>query len=366
MIIDVNSPLSGQSINQDNPSSTYDSDYLSHIFSVVESFKSYPNTLGFFSGNEIINSVATAKGNPKYIRAVQRDLKNYIKNHAKRTIPVGYSAADVRLDGNNILQDTWNYLQCDNGDNGLSRSDFFGLNSYSWCGSGSSFQTAGYDVLVDMFDKSSIPVFFSEYGCNKPAPRVFDEVPTIYGPQMTVLSGGLVYEWTQETDMYGLIQNNDNGTCDLLPDYYALQGQYAKINTTLLMTANNTATNLQAPKCDKSLITSDKFDADFDIPDPPPGAEAIISKGVSNAPTGSVVSVTQTVVQVAVYATNGAELKGLKITPVQGANKPGNTGGVSSGAAAASSSKGMAPRMMDKGFTGGAVAAVVFGAAFAL
>ena len=62
------------------------------------------------------------------------------------------------------------------------------------CGSESSFETAEYDVLVEMFSNASIPVFFSEYGCNDPSPRVFDEVEALYSPQMTVMSGGLVYE----------------------------------------------------------------------------------------------------------------------------------------------------------------------------
>ena len=149
--------------------------------------------LTLLQGNEIINDVSTAQDNPPIIRAVQRDLKNYIANHATRAIPVGYSAADVR----EVLEDTWAYLQCQIGSGtDMSRSDFFGLNSYSWCGDASSFQISGYDVLVETFGNTTIPVFFSEYGCNDPQPRYFDEVPVLYGPEMTTLSGGLVYEWT--------------------------------------------------------------------------------------------------------------------------------------------------------------------------
>ena len=37
-------------------------------FAVVEAFKGYPNTLGFFAGNEIINDVPTSKANPPFIR----------------------------------------------------------------------------------------------------------------------------------------------------------------------------------------------------------------------------------------------------------------------------------------------------------
>lgn len=62
---------------------------------------------------------------PPYIRAVTRDLKNYIANHSPRLIPVGYSAADVR----DVLTDTFAYLSCAiDGEDDPSRSDFFGLN----------------------------------------------------------------------------------------------------------------------------------------------------------------------------------------------------------------------------------------------
>lgn len=131
MILDVNSPLAGQSIDRSQPKNSYNLDYLKHIFAVVEAFKGYPNTLGFFSGNEIINDIPTAGPNPPYIRAVTRDLKQYIAAQASRKIPVGYSAAQVQ----EVLKDSWAYLQCNNAegdDEDMSRSDMFGLNSYSW------------------------------------------------------------------------------------------------------------------------------------------------------------------------------------------------------------------------------------------
>lgn len=385
MILDVNSPLSGQSLDRTNPSGSYTTSYLQHIFSVVEAFKSYPNTLAFFAGNEIINDISFAQSCPPYIRAVQRDLKNYIAAHADRPIPVGYSAADVR----ELLADTSAYLQCDNSGgsgNDTSRSDFIGLNSYSWCGSDSSFTTSGYDQLVSIFSNSTIPVFFSEYGCNKPTPRVFDEVPTIFGPQMLdVLSGGLVYEWTQETDDYGLISYSANGSASLLPDYVALAGQYAKINASLLEATNSTATSLTPPACSPGLITESGFSTDFDIPAPPPGAEALISSGVSGAQSGSLVTVTQTSVQVAVYSDNGALISPLAITKVSGANDPGSgtlaaspvsasatgtaTTATAAGAASASPSKGAgnAVYRLDVGVMGSAAAAAVFAiGAFAL
>lgn len=165
MILDVNSPLPNQSLDRGDPASSYNSDYLTRIFGVVEAFKNYPNTLAFFSGNEVINEQSVPSV-PQYIRAVTRDLKNYISKHSNRTIGVGYSAADVR----DILGDTWAYLGCNLSNDTASKIDLFGLNSYSWCGN-SSFTTSGYDQLVAQFSNTTIPVFFSEYGCNKVTPR---------------------------------------------------------------------------------------------------------------------------------------------------------------------------------------------------
>jgi hypothetical protein len=338
MLIDVNSPLVGQSIDRGAPWTTYDSSYLNRTFAVVEAFKNYPNTLLFFAGNEVINDDPSGKIVPPYMRvsplvspdvpsriltlqAVTRDLKNYIKNHATRTIPVGYSAADVR----DILLDTWNYLQCTTtgDDSDMSRVDLFALNSYSWCGD-SSFTTSGYDKLVANFSSTSVPVFFSEYGCNVPAPRVFTEVPVLYGPQMTpVLSGGMVYEYSEEASDYGLVNLNSNGSAQCLPDYDTLQKQFASLNVTALQGLPAQNTSIKPPTCSESIITGSSFNSNFTIPDVPPGAQALIDKGISPAPVGKLVSVTNTKVTQVVQASNGQVIHGLSITPL--ANDESNT-----------------------------------------
>ncbi|KAF1347782.1 Glucanosyltransferase-domain-containing protein [Delphinella strobiligena] len=321
MILDVNSPLSGQSINRGDPWSSYYTSYLEHTFAVVEAFKNYPNTLGFFAGNEVINDVPSASnGNPQVIRAVIRDLKNYIKNNSKRQIPVGYSAADVR----DILQDTWAYFQCalDGDESDMSRSDFFGLNSYSWCGGDATFKSSGYNDLAAMFANTATPVFYSEYGCNAVSPRVFDEVQALYGPEMTTLSGGLVYEYSQEDSNYGLVDIYSNGTLQLRSDYNSLQKQFNKLNMTLLEAHNSTATSKNPPTCAKDLISGDGFVTEWNIPTPPPGANEVISSGISNAPTGTIVSVTQTSVKSSVYGTDGSEIKDLVIKATNGSNEP--------------------------------------------
>jgi hypothetical protein len=254
------------------------------------------------------------------LQAVQRDLKNYIAKHSDRTIPVGYSAADVR----EILEDTWAYLQC-NHDEDKSRSDFFGLNSYSWCGGDATFETAGYNLLVDMFKNSTIPVFFSEYGCNKVMPRVFNEVQALYGSEMTSMSGGLVYEYSLEESDYGLVQINDNTTVTLLKDYDNLQDQYNKLDISLIQATNPSATQLTAPDCSSDLISNSGFEQDFDIPDLPEGGEDLINNGIDNPVNGKLVEVKETNVPMAAYGSTGVQIQNLAIRLL--ANDESNTPG---------------------------------------
>ncbi|KAK6599088.1 glycolipid anchored surface protein [Botrytis cinerea] len=329
MLIDVNSPLSGESIDRSSPSTTYDVSYLNRTFAVVEAFKDYPNTLLFFAGNEVINDNDTGG------TAVTRDLKNYISKHSSRSIPVGYSAADVR----DILLDTWNYVQCTTtgDDSDPSRADVFALNSYSWCGD-SSYTTSGYDVLVSDFSNTSVPVFFSEYGCNVPAPRVFTEVPVLYGPLMTpVLSGGMVYEFSQETSNYGLVTINDDGSAQLLSDYNTLQDQFNTLNITSIQGVKAQNTTTVAPACDSSLITSSTFANNWTIPAVPPGAEDLINNGIKNANNGKIISVSSTKVTQKVTDVGGNTISDLAIKPL--ANDASNTpSGETTGSNATSSS----------------------------
>lgn len=339
MLVDVNSPLAGQSIDRSDPADSYDASYLNRTFAVVEAFKSYPNTLLFFAGNEVINDNITGGVVPPYMRAVTRDLKNYITKHSTRSIPVGYSAADVR----DILMDTYNYLTCTTtGSNSdPTRVDVFALNSYSWCGD-STYTTSTYNQIVSDFTGASVPVFFSEYGCNVPAPRVFTEVPVIYGPLMTpVLSGGLVYEYSEEASDYGLVNINSNGSAQLLPDYDTFQSQLDTINGTALQGVKAQNTTVTAAACAASLIVTEGFANNFSIPAVPSGAQDLIDNGISPAPTGQIVSVTATKVTQTVQYTNGAIISGLAIKPLPNddSNNPGDATASTSAAPAATTTK---------------------------
>jgi hypothetical protein len=247
-------------------------------------------------------------------------LRQYIAKQSTRHIPVGYSAADVR----SVLQDSWAYLTCSiDGEAGdISRGEIFGLNSYSWCGDKATYTTAGYNVLVDLFKTTNVPVFFSEYGCNIPigTPRVFNEVQALYGPNMTGLNGGLVYEYSQEPSNYGLVEINADGSVKLLADFDNLQSQYNKLDKSLLTKLpSSTASTFT---CQSKLIASAGFNNTWQIPPQPSGISAVITNGVPNARKGKLVDVTALDVKQKVVGSNGKTITGLKLKKIDGANSP--------------------------------------------
>ncbi|PHH76278.1 hypothetical protein CDD80_1659 [Ophiocordyceps camponoti-rufipedis] len=310
MIIDVNSPLVGESMTSYQPWTSYYAAYLNHTFAVIEAFAGYPNTLIFFSGNEIINDLSSAKEVPPYLRAVTRDLKNYIKNNVQRKIPVGYSAADVR----DVLWDTWNYMQC-SGEDEASRADVFALNSYSWCGPQATYESSTFNALTEGFQKSSIPVFFSEYGCNQPAPRYWNETTAIYNQMGHVFSGGVVYEWTQGSNEYGLVKLDGDGV-RILSDYDRLKSQWANLDWKSIQSQPAAGQAPPAPSCQEGLIKEVGFKNNFTLPAVPPGAQQLIDHGINPKPSGKLVSVSDFTVKATVKDASGNPVSGLKVQPL--------------------------------------------------
>jgi len=217
LILDVNTPQ--YSINRKDPAPSYNDVYLQSVFATVEMFAKYDNTLAFFSGNEVINDGPTSVTAP-YVKAVTRDIRQFIRSRGLRTVPVGYSAADIDTNRLQMAQ----YMNCGTDD---ERSDFFAFNDYSWCDP-SSFQISGWDQKVKNFTGYGLPLFLSEYGCNTNQ-RKFGEVASLYSKQMTpVYSGGLVYEYSQEPSNYGLVDLSDISNPKELPDYDALKTAFSK------------------------------------------------------------------------------------------------------------------------------------------
>lgn len=193
VVADLSEP--GLSINRDDPSWTVD--LYKRYTSVVDELMKYDNTLGFFAGNEVSNqfnnTVASA-----FVKAAVRDTKAYIKSKKYREIGVGYATNDDA----DIRENMANYFDCGNAEDAI---DFWGYNIYSWCGD-SSFTESGFDVQTKNFEKYNVPVFFAEYGCNTPRPRLFTEVGALYGSKMTdVWSGGIVYMYFEEENKFGTL-----------------------------------------------------------------------------------------------------------------------------------------------------------------
>ncbi|KAK1976286.1 glycolipid anchored surface protein [Colletotrichum cereale] len=195
LVADVNNPK--YSINRADPHPSYNAVYLQSVFATVEEFAKYDNTLAFFSGNEVIHDEANTTLTAPYVKAVTRDIKNYMASRGLRHVPVGYSAADV---ADNRMQSAA-YFNCGSDD---ARSDFFAFNDYSWCSS--SFKQSGWDVKVKNFTDYGIPIFLSEYGCNTNT-RDFGELEALMSSEMTgVYSGGLMYEYSMEANKYGIVE----------------------------------------------------------------------------------------------------------------------------------------------------------------
>jgi 1,3-beta-glucanosyltransferase GAS1 len=209
----------------------------------MDNFEKFDNTLGFFVGNEVI-ALANQSSAAPYIKAAARDMKAYRDAKGYRKIPVGYCAADI-AELRPMLQ---NYLAC--GTNSSETIDFFGLNAYEWCGN-VDFNTSGYSNLNDQAAGYSLPIFFSETGCNKPTPRDFADQSAVLGPLMTDRwSGAIVYEWIEEANNYGLISYGPalaptatgavvvggytrSGTpTPVLPDFTNLQSQWKSLSPT--------------------------------------------------------------------------------------------------------------------------------------
>ncbi|CAK9441516.1 uncharacterized protein LODBEIA_P53840 [Lodderomyces beijingensis] len=259
VILDVNTPYS--SITRSNSNCSYNSDYLNEVLATVQQFAVYDNTLGFFAGNEVINDGGSLEAAP-YVKAVVRDMKTFIKNRGLRTIPVGYSAASV----DEYRLSTGLYFNC--GDDELARIDMYGINDYSWCGD-ATMQSSQYPQIMSDFENYTIPVFFSEFGCNAHRPRPFTEIEVIYSEDMSsVFSGGLVYEYSEEESNYGLVSLSGN-TPQTNDDFDNLQKEFNKTANPRGDGGANSDTSSSGNNCP---VKSSLWNVTEDIPDTPGGA----------------------------------------------------------------------------------------------
>lgn len=300
VILDVNSPLFGESLNRYEPWTTYNPSYLDRVFKVVEHFSSYNNTLAFFAGNEIINDERSAMY-PHYIKAVVRDMKAYIAKHSPRQIPVGYSAADDLRYRKSLSS----YLEC--GDTNATL-DFYGVNSYQWCGE-QTFQSSGFESLVFDYKDYSLPLILSEYGCNIIKPRIFQEIEGLYSPQMSpVFSGGLVYEYTMEPNSYGLVELDQQGSVYLTTEFETVRKQMHKVKNVVDTTPKSVNRTEVCQGVYENLMAFEEV--------PPSQALELIENGV-NVTRGSYVPLSIEQTSFRIYDTEGVEITNKTIVEVQ-------------------------------------------------
>ncbi|EEA27316.1 1,3-beta-glucanosyltransferase [Talaromyces marneffei ATCC 18224] len=310
VVLDVNTPK--YSINRADPEVSYNDVYLQYVFATVEMFSKYPNTLAFFSGNEVINDGPSSKAAP-YVKAVARDIRMFLRKRGLRLVPVGYSAADVDTNRLQMAQ----YMNCGTDD---ERSDFFAFNDYSWCDP-SSFKISGWDQKVKNFTGYGLPLFLSEYGCNTNK-RQFQEVTSLYSTDMTVVySGGLVYEYSEEGTNYGLVKIDGNDITEK-EDYTALKDALKK-------TPN--------PEGDGNYNSTGGANG---CPAPDPPNWDVTNDSLPAIPSPALKYMTDGAGQGAGFSGSGSQDKGTKST---GTAAPGS--GSASGSNSASTSKGAAANL---------------------
>jgi hypothetical protein len=231
------------SINRESPS--WNLELYNRYTAVVDSLANYTNVIGFFAGNEVTNNASYTPASA-FVKAAVRDTKAYIKSKGYRTMGVGYAADDDAT----IRAEVAAYFNCGDHADGI---DFWGYNIYSWCDP-SDYVTSGYQNHTREFADYNVPVFFAEYGCNTgdahgAAGRDFSEIPALYGPEMSVVfSGGIVYEYFEEANDYGLVSVSGN-TVSKLKDFNAFSSQIHKISPSTVSAAAYTPTNSAGQAC---------------------------------------------------------------------------------------------------------------------
>lgn len=121
----------------------------------------------------------------------------------------------------------------------------------------------------------------SEFGCNTNK-RQFNEVKSIYSSDMTgVYSGGLVYEYSQESSKYGLVEI-DGDSVKELADFTTLKNAYS--NTKSPSGDGGYKSSGSPSKCpDKSKTWNVTIKAD-QLPAFPSGAAKFLKDGAGDGP----------------------------------------------------------------------------------
>lgn len=229
VILDLGLPLNG-SINRASP--TWDTALQTEYLKTLDAFLPYDNLLAVSVGNEVIANDATTSAAP-FVKAAARDMKAYLRSKNSGVL-VTYSGADAPAGANGRRKLLADYLACGTNETSI---DFYGHNSYAWCGD-SSLADSGYSTLASDFADYPIPMIFSEVGCVPSAgadSRPWTEINAIFSPPMTdSFSGAVAFQYfpkdpSAEGKDYGLV-SFEGGDVVKRADWATLKSQFAGVN----------------------------------------------------------------------------------------------------------------------------------------
>ncbi|OMH79389.1 pH-responsive protein 1 [Zancudomyces culisetae] len=261
VLIDIPTPK--YSIDRSNPS--WNTELLNMYKLKVDAFINYQNLAGFIIGNEVANDVPTT-ASAAFVKAALRDIKTYIRSK-KKNIPVGY----VDNDDLDIRLSLIAYFNC--GSDPMAQADFYGVNTYRWCGANATFKSSGYDQMAEPFKNYSVPSIVTEYGCNVVQPRSLGEMGSIYGPDLQdIMSGGFLYQYSQEDNNYGIVDvSYGKSAVTKLDDYAVFKKNMAAANPkgTTMNSYNPSLKTSSCPSVSSTWMSSSTL--------PPPPSESVCS-----------------------------------------------------------------------------------------
>jgi hypothetical protein len=238
VILDLTLPVNG-SIDRNDPAWT--SNLLDLYIETIDAFSKYDNVLAYNVGNEVVTAPNITSALP-FIKAAARDVRAYLNSKSSSAL-IGYSAINGDASWTVPLG---SYLGCDpSGNNsGNTAIDLFGVNDYSFCGV-STFQ-ASYAGITGDFAGLNAAAYFSEYGCNTPYPRPWDDVAALFGSDAApVWSGGVAFSYfpaQSDAGQFGMVNiSADGSTVTTSTDFANLQAAYGNV------TFVNTPTQSNAP-----------------------------------------------------------------------------------------------------------------------
>ncbi|KAG8919118.1 1,3-beta-glucanosyltransferase gas1, partial [Tulasnella sp. 417] len=219
--LDLALPVNG-SIDRASPAWT--SNLLDLYIGTVDAFLKYDNVLAYNVDNEVVTAPAETVAAP-FIKAGARDVKSYLKSKGSSSL-VSFSSTDGSDGAAGWRTALANYLACDTDATSI---DLYCLNVYRWCGAGS---IANYNGIISDFQNYPIPAYFSEFGCIKTPPRLWTEVPALFGEQMvTEWSGGVAFSYFPTADGYGMVTiSSDGSSVTTSDDFTRLQNQYTAVS----------------------------------------------------------------------------------------------------------------------------------------